>query len=145
MREFKIEVPQARLDAIRHRITAFPWQAMPDAGKWKTGASVFFHARSRTAGASGSIGAHGTPSKNGPPIAKPCEVALMSFGARPRPITTALHHVRRRISCIPGVAAMASAHGLPDMMVEKKWSLALDRNAPVVEFVDRLLPSITAL
>ncbi len=42
MREFHVNLPQARLDAILAKVLAFPWEAMPDAGSWSAGAYVPF-------------------------------------------------------------------------------------------------------
>lgn len=37
---FTVDIPQARLDAIRERVAAFRWDAFPDAGSWSAGAGV---------------------------------------------------------------------------------------------------------
>jgi pimeloyl-ACP methyl ester carboxylesterase len=39
-RPFTVDIPQARLDAIRERVAAFRWDAFPDAGGWSAGAGV---------------------------------------------------------------------------------------------------------
>ncbi|KQT32084.1 epoxide hydrolase [Sphingomonas sp. Leaf412] len=39
-RPFTIAVPDARLDAIRTRVAAFDWSAMPDAGGWGSGVGL---------------------------------------------------------------------------------------------------------
>ena len=42
MREFRVNLPEARLAQILAKVDAFPWDIMPDAGSWKAGAYVPF-------------------------------------------------------------------------------------------------------
>lgn len=37
---FTIDVPRARLDAIRNRVAAYPWDAFADAGSWSAGTGL---------------------------------------------------------------------------------------------------------
>jgi microsomal epoxide hydrolase len=42
MREFRVNLSEARVVDILAKVRAFPWEVMPDTGSWKTGAYVPF-------------------------------------------------------------------------------------------------------